>query len=207
MTFMERSLLLATSLVSIYILWRFAARYRAERRLHDVYYMMGFLVLLVACALWLWRGPGVLASPYVLSISSLIPLGISMGIAEQFFPSWKRAFKWLALVGFLAISLTSIGEMALLKKMAVPVFHGAAGLVIILGPFLAPKTAAGFYWVGIGGLLIGLGGFSLAVVSAGAQFLIFSSEVVMSMLPGLLLGMSLAFTWGFMKDIRHPAVR
>ena len=129
MTVIERIFLLATALVSIYILWRFAARYGGERRLHDVYYMMGFLVLLFACVLWLWRGPGILASPYVLSISSLIPLGISMGIAEQFFPSWKRAFKWLALVGFVAISLTSIGQMPFLKKMAVPLFHGAAGLV------------------------------------------------------------------------------
>jgi hypothetical protein len=107
------------------------------------------------------------------------------------------------LVGFLAISLTSIGQMPLLKKMAVPLFHGVAGLVIILGPFLAPTAARGFYWVGIGGLLIGLGGFSLAIISAGAQFLIFSSEVVRSILPALLLGMSLAFTWGFMKDIRR----
>jgi len=205
MTALDQIVLLATAGVSIYILWRFAVRYFEKRQLHDVYYMMGFLVLLVACVLWLWQGPGILASPYVLSISSLIPLGISMGIAEQFFPSWKRAFKWLALIGFLAISLTSIGHMPFLKKMAVPLFHGAAGLVIILGPFLAPKAAPGFRWVGIGGLLIGLGGFSLAVVSAGSQFLMFSSEVVMSILPALLLGMSLAFTWGFMKDIRRAS--
>ena len=191
MTTLDEIVLLATSGVSIYILWRFAGRYIDRRELHDIYYMMGFLVLLVACVLWLWQGPGILASPYVLSISSLIPLGISMGIAEQFFPSWKRAFKWLALVGFLAISLTSINPLYV------------AGLVIILGPFLAPTAARGFYWVGIGGLLIGLGGFSLAIISAGAQFLIFSSEVVRSILPALLLGMSLAFTWGFMKDIRR----
>jgi hypothetical protein len=203
MTGMDQIMLLCTALVSVYTLWRFAVHYTGTHQLHDVYYMMGFLVLLIACALWLWHGTGVLASPYVLSISSLIPLGISMGIAEQFFPSWKRAFKWLALVGFLAIALTSIGQMPLLKKMAVPLFHGAAGLVIILGPFLAPKAAPGFYWVGIGGLLIGLGGFSLAVISAGTQFLIFSSEVVLSILPALLLGMGLAFTWGFMKDIRR----
>ena len=207
MTTLDQMVLLATAGVSAYILWRFAARYLDRRQLHDVYYMMGFLVLLIACALWLWQGPGILASPYMLSISSLIPLGISMGIAEQFFPSWKRGFKWLALVGFLAISFTSVGGMPLLKKIAVPLFHGSAGLVIILGPFLARKAAPGFRWVGIGGLLIGLGGFSLAVISAGSQFLIFSSEVVMNMLPALLLGMSLAFTWGFMKDIRAPSAR
>jgi hypothetical protein len=204
-TAMDQIGLLSTAVVSIYILWRFAVRYASQRQLHDVYYMMGFLVLLFACVLWLWRGPGILASPYVLSISSLIPLGISMGIAEQFFPSWKRAFKWLALVGFVALSLTSIGQMPFLKKMAVPLFHGAAGLVIILGPFFAPRAASGFRWVAIGGLLIGLGGFSLAVISAGSQFLFLSSEVVMGILPALLLGMSLAFTWGFMKDIRRPS--
>ena len=113
-----------------------------------MYYIMGFLVLLVSGALLMLRGRSVLASPYVLTVSSLIPLGISMGIAEQYFPSWKRAYKWFALIGFLAIAITSIGQMGALKKIAVPLFHGGAGLVIIFGPFLARKAPVGFRWVG-----------------------------------------------------------
>lgn len=201
MTLLDQALLLATAVTAIYMLWRFWSHYRKHRGLQDVYYIMGFGVLLLSALLLMLRGRSVLASPYVLTISSLIPLGISMGIAEQYFPAWKRAYKWFALIGFLAIAITSVGQMTALKKVAVPVFHGGAGLVIIFGPFLARKAPLGFRWVGIGGLFIGIAGLALAVLSAGSQLLFFTSELVMQVLPALLLLMSLAFTSGFMKDI------
>ena len=202
MTTLDRILLLATGLVAIYLLYRFWTRYSKSKGLHDMYYMLGFLVLLISGLLLIFLGYGILASPYVLTVASLLPLGISMGIAEQYFPSWKRAFKWFALIGFLAIAVTSIAGMVSLRKVAVPLFHGVAGLVIFLGPFLAKKAPKGFWWVGIGGLLIGLGGIALAFISAGAQLLFFSPAFVMQILAGLLLLMALAFCWGFMKDIK-----
>jgi len=202
MTLLDRILLLATGLVAIYLLYRFWARYSKGKALHDMYYMLGFAVLLVSGLLLILLGYGILASPYVLTVASLIPLGISMGIAEQYFPSWKKAFKWFALIGILAIALTSIAGMDVLKKIAVPLFHGVAGLVIFLGPFYAKKAPQGFWWVGIGGVLIGLGGIALAFISVGAQLLFFTPAFVMQILAGLLLLMALAFAWGFMKDIR-----
>ncbi len=164
---------------------------------------MGFLVLLVSGLLLIFLGLDILASPYVLTVASLIPLGISMGIAEQYFPAWKKAFKWFALIGFLAIAISSIGGMATLRKISVPLFHGVAGLVIFLGPFLAKGAPKGFWWVGIGGVLIGLGGIALAFISVGKQLLFFSPAFVMLILAPLLFLMSLAFAWGFMKDIKE----
>jgi len=164
--------------------------------------MMGFAVLLVSGLLLIFLGMGILAAPLVLTVASLIPLGISMGVAEQYFPAWKKAFKWFALIGFFAIALTSIGGMDTLKKISVPLFHSVAGLVIFLGPFMAKGAPKGFYWVGIGGVLIGLGGIALAFISVGKQLLFFSPEFVMLILAPLLLLMSLAFAWGFMKDIK-----
>jgi hypothetical protein len=202
MTLLDKILLLATGLVAIYLLYRFWTRYSKDKALHDVYYMMGFAVLLVSGLLLIFLGYDILASPYVLTVASLIPLGISMGIAEQYFPAWKKPFKWFALIGFFAIAVTSIAGMDALKKIAVPLFHGVAGLVIFLGPFLAKNAPKGFWWVGIGGLLIGLGGIALAFISAGSQLLFFSSGFVFQILAGLLLLMALAFAWGFMKDIK-----
>lgn len=208
MNLLDQILLLATGLISIYLLWRFWTRYSKGKALFDVYYLLGFAVLLISGLLLIFLGYGILASPYVLTVASLIPLGISMGLAEEYFPTWKKAFKWFALIGFLAIAITSIGQMALPKKIVVPLFHGVAGLVIFLGPFFAKKAPAGFWWVGIGGLLIGLGGIALAFISAGAQLLFFSSEFVMKILAGLLLLMTLAFSWGFVKDVKGtPAAR
>ncbi len=200
---LDNLFLLLTGLVAIYLLWRFYTRWSKGKALYDLYYMMGFLVLLVSGLLLIFLGLGILGKPAVLTVASLIPLGISMGIMEQYFPQWKKAFKWFALVGFLAIAVASFGGIVPLRKIAVPLFHGVAGLVIFIGPFLAKGAAKGFWWVGIGGLLIGLGGIALAFISLGSQLLFFSPQFVMTILTPLLLLMTLAFTFGFVKDIRR----
>lgn len=201
-TLLDRIFLLATGLVAIYLLWRFGNRYRQSRKLFDIYYLMGFAFLLVSGLLLIFLGYGILASPYVLTVASLIPLGISLGIANEYFPEWKKAFAWFALIGFLAIAITSIAGLTPLKKVAVPLFHGVAGLVIFLGPFLTKNAPAGFQLVGVGGALIGIGGIALAFLSAGKPLLgILTADLVFSILAPLLLLMTLAFAWGFVKDI------
>ena len=199
---LDNLFLLLTGLLSIYLLWRFYTRWSKEKKLYDLYYAMGFLVLLVSGLLLIFLGLGILVSPFVLAVASLIPLGISMGLVEQYFPKYKKAFKWFALVGFLAIAISAILEVDIVKKISVPLFHGVAGLVIFLGPFLAKKASKGFWWVGIGGALIGLGGIALAFISMGAQLLFFSPSFVMAVLTPLLLLMTLAFTYGFVRDIK-----
>lgn len=71
--------LLITGGVAAYPLWCFWGRYSKEKTLYDVYYMMGFAVLLVSGLLLVTLGLGILKSPYVLTVATLIPLGISMG--------------------------------------------------------------------------------------------------------------------------------
>jgi hypothetical protein len=51
-------------------------------------------------------------------------------------------------------------------------------------------------------MLIGIGGIALAFLTSGSQLLFFSTEVVLMILAPLLLLMTLAFTWGFVKDIK-----
>ena len=191
--------LLLTGLLAAYLCWYFWKRYNLKKALHNIYYLMGFAVLLISGLLLIFRGLGILASPYVLTVASLIPLGISMGLAEEYFPKWKTYFKWFAAIGFLAIAITSIGGMDLFKKIAVPLFHGVAGLVIFIGPFVAKGTPKGFWWVGIGGMLIGLGGIALAFISIGKQLLFFSPSFVMLILTPLLFLMTGAFALGFAK--------
>ena len=198
---LDNLFLLLTGLVCIFLLLRFYGRWSREKNIHDIYYMMGFLVLLVSGLLLIFLGLDILTSPYVLTVASLIPLGISIGLMEQFFPKYKKLYKWFTLVGFLAIAYSAIAGVDSLKRISVPLFHGVAGLIIFLGPFLAKKAPTGFWWVGIGGVLIGLGGIALAFISMGAQLLFFSPEFVMTILTPLLLLMSLAFAYGFAKDL------
>ena len=136
--------LLLTGLICIYILVRFYSRWSREKGLYDLYYMMGFLVLLISGLLLIFLGLGILSSPYVLTVASLIPLGISMGLMEQYFPKYKKAFKWFVTIGLLAIAISAIGGFATLRKISVPLFHSVAGLVIFLGPFFAKKAPKGF---------------------------------------------------------------
>jgi hypothetical protein len=191
--------LLVTGLLAAYLCWYFYQRYNLHKALHNLYYLMGFAVLLVSGLLLIFLGLDILASPYVLTVASLIPLGISMGVAEEYYPAWKRAFKWFAVIGFLAIAITSIAGLDTLKKIAVPLFHGVAGLVIFLGPFFAKGAPKGFWWVGIGGLLIGLGGIALAFISAGSQLLFFSPALVATILTPLLFLMTGAYVLGFAR--------
>jgi hypothetical protein len=205
MNWFDRITLLLTGLTALYLIWRFYGRYSKEKALHDIYYMMGFAVLFVSGVLLIFLGWGILASPYILTVATLIPLGISMGLMNQFMPQYKKAYSWFALLGLLAIAITSIGDMSW-KSIAVPLFHGVAGLIIFGLPlyvsFSKESAPKGFAWVGIGGLLIGIGGIALAFLTSGRQLLFFSQDVVIMILAPLLLLMTLAFTWGFVKDIK-----
>jgi hypothetical protein len=196
---LDKVFLLLTGLIAAYLCWYFFQRYNLNKALHNLYYLMGFAVLLVSGLLLIFLGLDILSSPYVLTVASLIPLGISMGVAEEYYPAWKKYFKWFAVIGFLAIAITSIGGMDTLKKIAVPLFHGVAGFVIFLGPFFAKGAPKGFWWVGIGGVLIGLGGIALAFISVGKQLLFFSPTFVMLILTPLLFLMTGAFALGFAK--------
>jgi hypothetical protein len=194
--------LLLTGLLAAYLLWRFYQRWMVNKKLFDLYYGMGFLVLLVSGLLLIFLGLDILSSPYVLTVASLIPLGISIGIIEEYFPRYKKVYKWFALVGIAAIAISSIASLDVIKKISVPLFHGVAGLVIFLGPFLAKEAPKGFWWVGVGGALIGLGGIALAFISAGEQLLFFSPEFVKMILTPLIFLMTLAFTYGFTRDMK-----
>ena len=196
---LDNLFLLLTGLLAAYLCWYFWQRYNLHKALHNLYYLMGFAVLLISGLLLIFFGLDLLASPYVLTVASLIPLGISMGLAEEYFPSWKTYFKWFAAIGFVAIAITSIAGIEMGRKISVPLFHGVAGLVIFLGPFMAKGAPKGFYWVGIGGVLIGLGGIALAFITMGSQLLFFSPAFVMMILTPLLLLMTLAFTIGFTR--------
>ncbi|HMN14087.1 MAG TPA: hypothetical protein PKD55_17360 [Bellilinea sp.] len=201
---LDNLFLLLTGLVAIYLLRRFYQRYSAKKGLYDLYYMLAFAVLLVSGLLLIFLGLGILSSPWVLTVASLIPFGISVGLIRQYFPQFTKPYIWFATLGIILIAVTSFGGMETLRKIVVPVFHGIAGLVIVIAPFMAKKAASGFGWVGVGGVLIGLGGIALAFLASGKQLLFFSQEFVLLILTPLLLLMALAFAWGFTRDILHP---
>ena len=86
--------------------------------------------------------------------------------------------------------------------MILATWHSIAGLLIFFIPIFVVKSGrapGSFIFVTIGGFLIGVGGIALAFLKAGAPIL--SADVIFTILAPLLLLMSLAFCWGFVKKI------
>jgi len=205
MTLLDRMVLLVTGLVAIYLLWRFLARYRKVGRRHDIYYMLSFAVLLVAGLLLIVFTYSALASPWVVIVSVLIPAGLSLGLVAEFFPKYEKCYLSFAILGLIAIAITRFTGPAGLATPVLAVVHAVAGLIIFALPIWAvtkDKAPTGFIGVTIGGALIGLGGIALAFLKSGRQLLFFSESLVFAILAPLLLLMALAFTWGFVKQIK-----
>ena len=205
MSIFDQLVLLATGLVAIYLLFRFYKDYSEKKGQYTIYYMISFAVLLVAGLLLIFLGWGILPNPAVIVVTTFIPLGISVGLYNEFYEKYAKGYLIFAVVGFLAIVLTRYTDTAHgLQVATLAFFHTVAGLSIFFIPILAvkaQKAPSGFIFVTVGGTLIGLGGIALAFLKSGSQFLFFSGEFVMAILAPLLLLMALAYTWGFMKKI------
>ena len=66
---LDNLFLLLTGLDAACLIWRFYTRWSKYKKLYDVYYMMGFLVLLVSGLLLIILGLDILSSPYVLTVA------------------------------------------------------------------------------------------------------------------------------------------
>ncbi|MBK8782979.1 MAG: hypothetical protein IPO22_14490 [Anaerolineales bacterium] len=66
--------ILLTGLLAAYLCWNFYQRYTLNKALHNIYYLMGFAGAFGFRALLIFFGLGILTSPYVLTVASLIPL-------------------------------------------------------------------------------------------------------------------------------------
>jgi hypothetical protein len=206
MTLFDRAVLLVTGLVAIYLLWRFFSHYRqapGEKR-YLIYYMISFAVLLVAGLLLIIFTYGALASPLVVIVAVLIPAELSLGLVTEFFQKNEKGYLAFAVIGLAAIAITRFVGPSTLATIVLAVVHAVAGLLIVIVPILAVtknKAPGGFIFVAVGGVLIGLGGITLAFLKMGGQLLFFSAEFVFLILAPLLLLMTLAFTWGFVKNL------
>lgn len=205
MSVLDRIVLLATGLVALYLLWRFFTHYRRTGKQYDLAYMVSFAVLLVAGLLLIAFTYDALANPLVVIVAVLIPAGLAVGLIAEFFPRYARAYLGFALVGLIVIAITRFTGPAGLATLALIIVHAVCGLTLLAVPIAAARQGQaprGFTWVAVGGALIGLGGIALAFLKTGSQLLFFSAPFVFAILAPLLLLMTLAFTWGFVKNIR-----
>ncbi|MCD4687328.1 MAG: hypothetical protein K8S97_15475 [Anaerolineae bacterium] len=202
MTLLDRLILLGTGLTAIYLLWRFFTQYRQTKKQFYIYYMIAFSVLLVAGLLLIAFTYDALDNDLVVIVAVLIPAGLALGLVTEFFPQYEMGFRAFAIIGLIAIAITRFTGPTGLATAVLVVVHSTSGLIILGVPLFAIKQGRAlndFALVSVGGLLIDVGGVALAFLRTDRQLLFFSESVVFDILAPLLLLMTLAFTWGFVK--------
>lgn len=195
-TLLDRLLLLAAGLLAA---WQVAVGIDGADTLPLLAYTAGFGALLIAGLLLVILGYEALESPIVAIFSTVIPLGLAIGLAWEYWPPARTGYLVFALAGFLAVLVTRAwprpGRLPVFVLAAV---HGVAGMTIFLLPLLrslAGEAAPGFALVSLGGALIGAGGLLLSFLRAGRPLL--GRATLYRVLPGLLFATTAAFVAGF----------
>lgn len=191
----NRILLLLTALLAAY---QVAVGIDGLDTFAIICYTIAFGVLLVACLLILILDFEVLESPIVLIVSTIIPLSLSLGLVWEYFAEFRQFYLIFTVIGLLAVIMTRQFTPGRFAVIVLAIVHGVSGMVIFLLPIVLSfqgATAPGFAFVGLGGALIGIGGLLLSFLKTGRPIL--PREVILSLLPGLLLLMVIAFVAGF----------
>ena len=163
-----------------------------------VCYTIAFGVLLIACLLMIILGFEILESPLVLIVSTIIPLCLSLGLVWEYLIDFRLFYLSFAILGFIAVIITRQFTPGRIAVLVLAVVHGISGMVIFILPILLSiqgKTHPGFALVGVGGALIGIGGLLLSFLKTGRPIL--SREAILTLLPVILLLMTIAFVAGF----------
>jgi len=161
-------------------------------------YTAGFGVLLVAGLLLIILGFEGLESQIVVIVSTLIPLSISLGLIAEHLPKYSIPYLVFTIIGFAVIAITRYTSEDKTATIILAVTHGIAGSLITFLPIVLSiqgKVSPGYFLVGLGGALIGVGGLLLAFLKTGKPIL--SRQTILSVLPGLLLVMTALYLAGF----------
>jgi hypothetical protein len=196
MTSADRILILGTALLASY---QIVAGIDGLGTVPITAYTIAFGALLVAMLLMIILGFGVLDSPVVVIVSTIIPLALTLGLVWELLPAYRTPYLLFTLIGFVAIIFTRfIPVPGRLPIIVLALVHGVAGLTIFLLPSILAADGTmrpGFALVGLGGAMIGLGGLLLSFLKAGRPIL--PRETILKILPSLFMLMTACFVVGF----------
>ena len=162
-------------------------------------YTIAFGVLLVAILLLLILGFDALDSPVVVTVSTIIPLALSLGLVWEHLASYRTLYLVFTIIGFAAVTFTrSVPMQSKLPTITIAIVHGISGLIIFLLPIILSIQGVmkpAFSLVGIGGALISFEGLLLSFFKTGKPLL--SRDIKLRIFPSLLLLMTIFFVVGF----------
>jgi len=194
-TVLDRVLLLITGLLAGY---QVGFGIEGLATLPVISYTIAFGVLLVAGLLIIIMGFEILDESSVAIISTLIPLGMSLGLVAEYLTEWSSGYLVFVILGFVSVLLTRLFMPKKVGVIVLALVHAVSGMIIFLLPvtlgFMGQATR-GFALVGVGGALMGVGGLLLSFLKSGRPLL--SRNIILTILPGLLLTMTILFILGF----------
>ncbi len=204
MNLLDYIFLLLTGLLALYLIWKLISNKDCEEKPCPCryYFVVAFLVLLVAGLILIFAGWEALGWPFVSVVAGLIPFSLATGLIVRFHRGIHIPYLALMILGLVLIAVGKFGDFTGFAKVIYPIFHGIAGLTIVIVPIVAVssgKAPGGFIFFAIGGALIGLGGMALTFLSGGNRLLFFSQEVVLAILAPLLFLTTLGFALGMMS--------
>ena len=202
MTLVDQGFLLAAGLFALYLCFIFYRSYNQTKKVHNIYYLASFAVLLVAGLLLIFLSYDILTNPIVVIASTLIPLTLALGLVTQFYPKQEKYYLLFVLVGLILIVGTRVTDTGKLGTMVLALIHSVAGLTVFSVPIMAAKNnwvTRDFIGITIGGALIGVGGIALGFLKAGKPLLFFTEEVIFFILAPLLFLMTASFAHGFVR--------
>ncbi len=203
MTLFDQITLLITGLIAIYLIYTFYKRYTTKGGINNVYYMISFTVLLVSGLLLIILSYSILSNPLVVVVAALIPISLSLGLISEYANKYEKYYLIFAIIGLVLISITQVIGPELLRTISLASIHSIAAAVILLMPIYVSRkdvNSRSFIFVSVGGLLISVGGISLAFLKLGSPIL--SSDIIFTILAPVLFFMSLSYAYGFSKTIK-----
>lgn len=207
MNWIDRFFLLGMGLIAIYLMNRFLKEYLETKKRWNLLYLISFTVLTISGLLLTGLGYGILQSPLVVIVATLIPVTLSMGLVSEYLEKYNKTYSIFAIVGFIILCLTRIIGPQSLATLILIIVHSVSGLIIFILPMILIKkniVIKEFVFISVGGTLIGVGGIALAFLKAGKPIL--SADIIFAILAPLLLIMCASFSIGFIKEMKKEVV-
>jgi len=161
------------------------------------YYTIAFGMLVLASILLMLLGFEILKSDGVLILAALIPVGLSLGMINQYLPQIHNIYIGISIIGMIAIALSRFFTSDKIAVIVLSLVHGIAGTIVVWIPLVLiinGKQDLLTLLISVGGIIIGLEGLLLAFFKMGKSFI--PAEKLYAYFPTVLFLASAAFVAG-----------
>jgi len=204
MTILDRIFLLLAGMMALYTIVTLLRRNKSLNTI--IFHIISLSVLTISGILLIIFGWDILGlmgdgigNKLVAIVASLIPFAWALGVVSHLNKQLRKIYLPLLTLGIILISISRFSNSPEFARMVYPLFHGLAGLTIVVLPsVLLKKTQLKrpYLLVSLGGLFISVGGLALSFIMSGRQLLFFSADFVLMILAPLLFMTTLAYGAG-----------